>query len=122
MSDILFLDNDDDVLDVINDMPEETRSSCLKFLSQEPDKCSSFVFLLDDRGYGVIMKFVQQGSEGLVFMGGEDADSIISVLEQLRDSVDGVLRQEVEERLNAVRYSFALIRQKYAEELTKKLK
>ncbi len=121
MSDILFLDNDDDVLDIINDFPEETKSSCLKFLSEEPGKGSSFIFLLPDRGYGVIMKFVVEGDDGLVFIGASDSESIVLALEQLRDSVHGPERKEVEERLNAIRYSFARIKEAFAKVTTKNL-
>lgn len=120
----LFLDAEDDVLDVINDFPEEMRKNCLKFISEHEDKSSSFMFALEGRGYGMIMKFPSTHADGggLVMMGADEPEVITEKLELLRDSLtDERERRDVEERLNAARYSFAMIKQQATAEQLKRL-
>jgi hypothetical protein len=107
----LFLEETDDVLDIIMEFPDEMRQNCLKFISQHPDKGCSFMFALPHRGYGIIMKFVKAGDEGIVMMGADTGEEIVEKLELVRESAPADQKHEIQEIVNSARYSFSLIKQ-----------
>lgn len=110
MSKVLFLDNDDEVLDVIMDFPAEMRKKCLKFLSQHPDLGSSYYFMLPDRGYGMIMKFVSKDDDGLILIGADEPDEILNLLEGIKKEAPTEEHVSIQAEINTARYCFTMIK------------
>ncbi len=112
MGDVLYYDDPDDVLDVILDLDKDLKTACLEMLSKHPDKGANFAFYSEDKGYGYIMKFVLEGSEGIIFLGSDNSEDIIDNLQVVHDNAPEWDKKNVEERINAAKYAFGLIKEK----------